>query len=377
MKKLLFLFASLAVLLCASCKTEQDVPSKTIIIENFPEHVSLVQILGGDSILDCTDGDISEKITNVHDNITININYDYSGDRKKYVLFGNLTSDVNPFKVFVNDVEMENMYPVHKTDCDNHLETNLIDSFSTTFASDSVNDTLVITYENAPRLISYDEIHLVDETIYSYFDVSGVGEYLRCELYEQLAGNSNISLTPVIYGKLFYVNKYSDVIKLNIIPENGYGLRNSSIFADGEEIIDSVLDDNWFTYTFNGKREKGQVIKITGASAYLIDDSDFRGGEFSSISIASNSPEAPDIGEVGLYFNNDRSVTMLVADKFIDNCYWFMEADDTCLIQYPVSEDTWHSASIYKRSDGKYEFFLDYAKRGTVYSYAVMLEKNR
>lgn len=376
MKKLLFIFVSIASFIFTSCQTESADSSKTIIIDNFPDNVSEIQILTGGDILNFTNGGINNKINDFSNNITINISYEIPGNSKKYAFYGNLTSDENPFKVFVNNQEMKNLRDLYTTASEEHLETNLYDYYMTTFSSKGIGDTMVLTFENAPRLIAYDEIRIVDGTIYSYFDVSGLADHVRSEFKEELSGSNYVFLKPVIEGKLFYVNLYSQKINLRLWPETGYALDNAPVLADGIKLTDSDLNDLCFTYTFTETMTSGQVIKISGCSAHLIDDSDFKDGQFTSISIAPGEYGAPNIHEFEVYFYNDRSATIKVNDKFIYNCYWYMEADDSCLIQYPVLENDWRSASIYKISDGKYEFPFYYSKRDSIYSYTVILEKN-
>lgn len=376
MKKLLFVFVSIVSFIFTSCQTESADSSKTIIIDNFPDNVSEIQILTGGDILNFTSGGINKTINDFSNNITINVSYEIPANSKKYAFYGNLTSDENPFKVFVNNQEMKNLRDLYKTASDEHLETNLYDYYMTTFSTTGIGDSMVLTFENTPRLIAYDEIRIADGTIYSYFDVSGLADHVRSELKEELSGSTYVFLKPVIEGKLFYVNRFSQNINLRLWPETGYALDNEPVLADGIKLSDSDLNDLCFTYTFTAPMTSGQVIKISGCRAHLIDDSDFEGREFTSISIAPGEYGAPNIHEVVVSFNNNKSAIIIVDGKFIDNCYWYMESDDSCLIQYPVLENDWRSTSIYKISDGKYEFPFYYSKRGSIYSYTVILEKN-
>ena len=230
MKKILFVLISLAAIIFVSCKTEDEEPTKTVKIEKWPNNVKGIQIISGYRYTDLKQAGTKE-VAAPSDNITIHVfAADVESESDTYAFYGNLTTDEKLFKVFVNGVEAENKSGVVQSGYgDDALDTNAISSlFTTTFTCNA--DTLEISFENAPREIAFDEIRLSDETIYSYFDVSGLGEHVKAQLYDVQADTHRTFLKQVVPGGLYYVHKYSQV-ELELWPETWYELNGSKVYA--------------------------------------------------------------------------------------------------------------------------------------------------
>ena len=379
MKKILLILLSLAAIIFVSCKTEDEELTKTVKIENWPDNVKGIQIISGYRYTDLKQAGTKE-VAAPSDNITIHVfAADVESESDTYAFYGNLTTDEKLFKVFVNGVEAENKSGVVQSGYgDDALDTNAISSlFTTTFTCNA--DTLEISFENAPRKIAFDEIRLSDETIYSYFDVSGLGEHVKAQLYDVQANKSRPFLKQVIPGGLYYVNKKSQV-ELELWPETWYELNGSKVYANGVELAGSVAG-GLFTYNFTENRNTGEVIKITGSGADLIDDSDFIDTVLISTSITKDNDSDPDISSVTIYLTgqdydgSDRKTTSINVDGSELIGQWFMSRTDKCELSYLKSDGVWHSLNLDKNNDGSYSLVL-WMENATS-SYTVKLEKRK
>ena len=379
MKKILFVLISLAAIIFVSCKTEDEEPTKTVKIENWPDNVKGIQIISGYRYTDLKQADTKE-VAAPSDNITIHVfAADVESESDTYAFYGNLTTDEKLFMVFVNGENAENKSGVVQSgDGDERLETNAISSLFTANVICNA-DTLEISFENAPRKIAFDEIRLSDETIYSYFDVSGLGEHVKAQLYDVQANKSRTFLKQVIPGGLYYVNKKSQV-ELELWPETWYELNDSKVYANGVELAGSVAE-GLFTYNFTENRNKGAVIKITGSGAELINDSDFIDTVLISTSITKNDDSDPNISSVTIYLNDqfyDES-DLKTASINVDGSeligQWFMSRTDKCELSYLKSDGVWHSLNLDKNNDGSYvlKLWMENAKS----YYTVKLAKSK
>ena len=363
MKKILFVLISLAAIIFVSCKTEDEEPTKTVKIENWPDNVKGIQIISGYRYTDLKQAGTKE-VAAPSDNITIHV---FAADVEEsesdtYAFYGNLTTDEELFKVFVNGEEAENKSGVVQSGSgDERLETNAISSLFTANVTCNA-DTLEISFENAPRKIAFDEIRLSDETIYSYFDVSGFGEHVKAQLYDVQADRTRTLLKQVVSGGLYYVNKNSQV-KLELWPETWYELNDSKVYADGVELTDTDGGD-LFDCEFDGNRTSGQIIKITGSGADLIDDSDFINTTLTSTSIIKKNDSDPDISSVTIYLTgqdyegSDRKTASINVDENELIGQWFMSRTDKCDLSYLKSDGVWNSLNLDKNNDGSYELRL-------------------
>ena len=380
MKKILFVLISLAAIIFVSCKTEDEEPTKTVKIENWPDKVKGIQIISGYRYTDLKQAGTKEAAA-PSDNITIHV---FAADVKEsesdtYAFYGNLTTDEKLFKVFVNGEEAENKSGVVQSGYgDDALDTNAISSlFTTTFTCNA--DTLEISFENAPREIAFDEIRLSDERIYSYFDVSGLGEHVKAQLYDVQAEGTRTFLEQVVSGGLYYVNKKSQV-ELELWPETWYELNGSEVYADGVELTDTNGGD-LFDCEFDGNRTSGQIIKITGSGADLIDDSDFIDTMLISTSITKDNDSDPDISSVTIYLTgkdydgSDCKTASINVDGRELIGQWYMRRTDKCDLSHLKSNGAWHSLDLDKNNDGSYVLKL-YMENANSY-YTVKLEKKK
>ena len=381
MKKILFFLISLAAIIFVSCKKEDEEPTKTVKIENWPNNVKGIQIISGYRYTDLKQAGTKEAAA-PSDNITIHV---FAADVEEsesdtYAFYGNLTTDENLFKVFVNGENAENKSGVVQSGYgDERLETNAISSLFTANVTCNA-DTLKISFENAPRKIAFDEIRLSDETIHSYFDVSGLGEHVKAQLYDVQADGTRTFMKQVVSGGLYYVNKNSQV-KLELWPETWYELNDSKVYANGVELAGSVAG-GLFTYNFTENKNKGgEVIKITGSGADLIDDSDFIETVLISTSITKNDDSDPDISSVTIYLNDqfydgsDRKTASINVDGSELIGQWYMSRTDKCDLSYLKSDGGWHSLDLDKNNDGSYSLVL-WMENATS-SYTVKLEKRK
>ncbi len=378
MKKILFVLISLAAIIFVSCKKEDEEPTKTVKIENWPDNVKGIQIISGYRYTDLKQADTKE-VAAPSDNITIHVfAADVESESDTYAFYGNLTTDKRLFKVFVNGKEAENKSGVMQTrDGDNVFDTNAISSFTANVTCNA--DTLEISFENAPRKIAFDEIRLADETIYSYFDVSGLGEHVKAHLYDVQADGTRTLLKQVVSGGLYYVYKNSQV-KLELWPETWYELNDSKVCADGVELTDTNGGD-LFDCEFDGNRTSGQIIKITGSGADLINDSDFIDTVLISTSITKDNDSDPDISSVTIYLRDqfydgsDRKTASINVDGSELIGQWFMRRTDKCDLSYLKSDGAWNSLDLDKNNDGSYVLRL-YMENANSY-YTVKLEKRK
>ena len=377
MKKTLFVLISLAAIIFVSCKTEDEEPTKTVKIEKWPDNVKGIQIISGYRYTDLKQADTKE-VAAPSDNITIHVfAADVESESDTYAFYGNLTTDKELFKVFVNGEEAENKSGVVQSGYgDDALDTNAISSLFTANVTCNA-DTLEISFENAPREIAFDEIRLSDETIYSYFDVSGLGEHVKAELYDVQANKSRTFLKQVIPGGLYYVNKKSQV-ELELWPETWYELNGSKVYADGVELTDTNGGD-LFDCKFDGNRTSGQIIKITGSGADLINVSDFINTTLTSTSIIKKNVSDPDISSVTIYLNDqfydesDRKTASINVDGSELIGQWYMSRTDKCELSYLKSDGVWHSLNLDKNNDSSYELMLWMENT----KYTVKLEKKK
>ena len=261
---------------------------------------------------------------------------------------------------------------------DERLETNAISSLFTANVTCNA-DTLEISFENAPRKIAKNEIRLSDETIYSYFDVSGLGEHVKAHLYDVQANRNRTFLKQVVSGGLYYVYKNSQV-ELELWPETWYELNDSKVYADGVELTDTNGGD-LFDCEFDGNRTSGQIIKITGSGADLINVNDFINTTLTSTSIIKKNDSDPDISSVTIYLRNqfydesDRKTASINVDGRELIGQWYMSRTDKCELSYLKSDGAWHSLSLDKNNDGSYSLVL-WMENATS-SYTVKLEKRK
>ncbi|MBB5225133.1 hypothetical protein DYE50_00465 [Treponema ruminis] len=380
MKKILLILLSLATIIFVSCKKEDEEPTKTVKIEKWPDNVKGIQIISGYRYTDLKQAGTKE-VAAPSDNITIHV---FAADVEEsesdtYAFYGNLTTDEKLFKVFVNCENAENKSGVVQSGYgDERLETNAISSLFTANVTCNA-DTLEISFENAPRKIAFDEIRLSDETIYSYFDVSGLREHVKAHLYDVQADGTGTFIKQVVSDGLYYVNKNSQV-KLELWPETWYELNDSKVYANGVELAGSVAG-GLFTYNFTENRNKGEVIKITGSGADLINDSDFINTVLISTSIIKKNDSDPDISSVTIfltgqdYDGSDRKTASINVDGSELIGQWFMSRTDKCELSYLKSNGAWNSLNLDKNNDGSYSLML-WMENAKSY-YTVKLKKTK
>ena len=149
---------------------------------------------------------------------------------------------------------------------------------------------------------------------------------------------------------------------------------------NGVELTDTNGGD-LFDCKFDGNRTSGQIIKITGSGADLIDDSDFINTTLISTSITKNDDSDPDISSVTIYLTgqdydgSDRKTASINVDGRELIGQWFMSRTDKCELSYLKSDGVWHSLNLDKNNDGSYELRL-WMENAKSY-YTVKLEKRK
>lgn len=149
---------------------------------------------------------------------------------------------------------------------------------------------------------------------------------------------------------------------------------------NGVELTDTNGGD-LFDCKFDGNRTSGQIIKITGSGADLINDSDFIDTVLISTSITKDNDSDPDISSVTIYLRDqdydgsDRKTASINVDGRELIGQWFMSRTDKCELSYLKSDGVWHSLNLDKNNDGSYELRL-WMENAKSY-YTVKLEKRK
>lgn len=255
----------------------------------------------------------------------------YLGYNYKY---GNLTTDENPVKVFINGKEYKNEYP-YSEEYFSHLDTNLQCNFQTTF--ESTDDIINITIQNEPRLINSKEIRLLDDSNYCYFDFSELGENLRrFNIFKIKDGERHdcfpLDIEAGINGEEgLNIADLTSPLNITIYPNNGYYIDNYDFMVNGEPFSDIDNADDYFEGVLTATRTAGEVIKISGGKVSLLNESDFSGKTFCTTSITCSHISKPDISSIIISITETGSVSIRIDDNEYSGKIK-INGDGTCLI---------------------------------------------
>lgn len=208
---------------------------------------------------------------NICNEIEIVFYYDSTTpDNKQY---GNLSTDENPLIVYANGKKVTNTY-YQPSDHTEDVSTNAQFRFEGTF--ESTDDLIQITFENSPRLIATNEVRLLDDSNYIYFDLSEVGKNIDISISDKY-GYSTVNALPLEwYGvntNHIYTMKRTSPFEILFWCSSGYDypelntffINNQSISADLQQVPVNQSYDLMYKYDKNCT--PGQMIKIKTGDA--------------------------------------------------------------------------------------------------------------
>lgn len=252
--------------------------ARKIEIANLPEHVTDCGIdLSRVYILNADDFNLyfSNKNDESENKFNISINYDVidgnNSSEKKY--FGNLSSDIKPLKVYANGKEIINAYQEYTFYPGDGIPINAQFKFKGTF--ECPDDLIKITFENSPRLISNEEVRLLNDTNISYFDFSEVGNEIHTSIKYIDENNETTCAWQLAYNE--YPNNTISFMELtpSFIIEfsrtNNYDFPSlDTFYIDDKPISDKLVSDGYrLKYVYDKPRTSGQLIKIATGDAVL------------------------------------------------------------------------------------------------------------
>ena len=154
------------------------------------------------------------------------------------------------------------------------VSTNAQFRFEGTF--ESTDDLIRITFENSPRLIATNEVRLLDDSNYIYFDLSEVGKNIDISISDKY-GYSTVNALPLEwYGvntNHIYTMKRTSPFEICFWCSSGYDypelntffINNQSISADLQQVPVNQSYDLMYKYDKNCT--PGQMIKIKTGDA--------------------------------------------------------------------------------------------------------------
>ena len=252
--------------------------ARKIEIASLPEHVTDCGIdLSRVNILDADDFNLyfSNKNDESENKFNISINYEVidgnNSSEKKY--FGNLSSDIKPLKVYANGKEIINAYQEYTFNPGDGIPINAQFKFEGTF--ECPDDFIKITFENSPRLISNEEVRLLNDTNISYFDFSEVWNEIHTSIIYIDENNKTTWAWPLAYYE--YPNNTISFMELtpSFIIEfsrsNNYDFPSlDTFYIDDKPISDKLVRDGYrLKYVYDKPRTSGQLIKIATGDAVL------------------------------------------------------------------------------------------------------------
>lgn len=255
--------------------------ARKVEVANLPEHVTDCGIYAEDlsrvNIFDADDFNLyfSNENDESENKFNISIYYEVisgnNSSEKKY--FGNLSTDENPLIVYANGKKVTNTY-YQPSDHTEDVSTNAQFRFEGTF--ESTDDLIRITFENSPRLIATNEVRLLDDSNYIYFDLSEVGKNIDISISDKY-GYSTVNALPLEwYGvntNHIYTMKRTSPFEICFWCSSGYDypelntffINNQSISADLQQVPVNQSYDLMYKYDKNCT--PGQMIKIKTGDA--------------------------------------------------------------------------------------------------------------
>lgn len=348
---IVFILVVSVLFLQLSCKHGPKYPETYVTIATFPENVKSVHIEGVGNMSPIYENAVNNvMVSNIKGKCKLLVQYsDISEtDRKTYAGFGNLSSDSAPLKVFLNGTELENQTEYKETSTRDILTNAKIERFEAEFEA---GDTVSITFENSPRKIPNSDLRLLNETGYCYYDITGIGAHINASIQDQsngAGGLSNITYDGLYFSKIDAVNLY-----LEYDVEKNYKITSDTFKRNGtaiEPVGDYIYIDPSST--------SGDVVRITGGVAELIDSSNFAGKTFtaSGNNIIKTSAEGETINSITLVLSSaegERTYTLTVDSKTYTGI-WYMRRDNVCIIGISYSlNGNQHGVdcSMYKNTD--------------------------
>ena len=255
--------------------------ARKIEIANLPEHVTDCGIYAEDlyrvNILDADDFNLyfSNKNDESENKFNISIYYEviYGNNSSEIKYFGNLSSDIKPLKVYANGKEIINAYQEYTFSPGDGIPINAQFKFEGTF--ECPDDFIKITFENSPRLISNEEVRLLNDTNISYFDFSEVGNEIHTSIIYIDENNETTWAWQLAYNE--YPNNTISFMELtpSFIIEfsrtNNYDFPSlDTFYIDDKSISDKLVRDGYkLKYVYDKPRTSGQLIKIATGDAVL------------------------------------------------------------------------------------------------------------
>ena len=207
---------------------------------------------------------------------TINLTFYYDSTTEVDAQYGNLSTDKAPLIVYANGQKVTNTYyePSYNT---GDISTNAQFKYEGTFECSEEDALIQITFENSPRLIATNEVRLLDDSNYIYFDTSEVGKDIRIVIRDDFHSDTFISALPLEwYGvntNHIYTMKRTSPFEIRFWCSSGYDypelntffINNQSILADLQQVPVNQSYDLMYKYDKNCT--PGQIIKIKTGDA--------------------------------------------------------------------------------------------------------------
>lgn len=203
---------------------------------------------------------------------TINLTFYYDSTTEVDAQYGNLSTDKAPLIVYANGKKVTNTY-YQPSDHTEDVSTNAQFQFEGTF--ESTDDLIQITFENSPRLIATNEVRLLDDSNYIYFDLSEVGKNIDISISGKY-GYSTVNALPLEWNEMtnnsIYTMKLISPFEICFssgsydYPElNTFFIDNESISSDLQQVPVNQSYDLMYKYDKNCT--PGQIIKIKTGDA--------------------------------------------------------------------------------------------------------------
>lgn len=374
---IVFILVVSVLFLQLSCKHNNNgtnYPETYVTIATFPENVKSVHIEGVGNMSPIYENAVNNvMVSNIKGKCKLLVQYSdiAEADIMTYAGFGNLRSDSAPLKVFLNGTELENQNQYKETATSGILTNAQIDHFEAEFEA---GDKVSITFENSPRKIPNSELRLLNETGYCYYDITGIGAHINASIRDQsdgAGGLSNITYDGLYFSKIDAVNLY-----LEYYVEKNYKITSDTFKRNGtaiEPVGDYIYIDPSST--------SGDIVKITGGVAELIDSTAFAGKSFRSTTINKRpgaSSSQPDIGEITLALSGstgDRTYVLTVDEERYTGEWYMKRINDLpcCYIDIVYGNNCQMCSISYVQG---YGYTLSYSNPDPAkdYSYEVTLE---
>ena len=255
--------------------------ARKVEVANLPEHVTDFGIASDYfSKVNFSDSDdfniyLQNKNNESENKFDISVYYEiiygYGSSENEY--FGNLSTDIMPLKVYANGKEIINAYQKYTFHPGDGIPINAQFKFEGTF--ECPDDLIKITFENSPRLISKEEVRILNDTNISYFDLSEVGNNIDTSI-KYIDENDKTTLAwPLEY----YEYPHNTIEFMELTPSfiiyftrsnNNDFPSLDTFYIDDKPISDKLISDGYMLkYVYDKPRTSGQLIKIATGDAVL------------------------------------------------------------------------------------------------------------